>query len=115
MKPTVEMVLRQNLKVLKLSTMDSRLEEHIRQASQTHQSYTARKQAKEPHAECQGVAGRRSRHGGKNFRRVGFCLSHSDCPTGSLRHSGKSRRRLIGIVVERKKSLTFMNILFHDE
>lgn len=39
MKPTVEMVLRQNLKALKLSTMFSRLEEHIRQASETHQSY----------------------------------------------------------------------------
>ncbi len=39
MKATVEMVLRQNLKELKLSTMFSRLEEHIRQASQTQQSY----------------------------------------------------------------------------
>jgi DNA replication protein DnaC len=39
MKPTVEMVLRQNLKALKLSTMFSRLEEHIRQASQSQQSY----------------------------------------------------------------------------
>ena len=39
MKPTVEMVLRQNLKALKLSTMFARLDEHIRQASHTHQSY----------------------------------------------------------------------------
>jgi DNA replication protein DnaC len=39
MKPTVEMVLRQNLKQLKLSTMFTRLAEHIRQASETHQSY----------------------------------------------------------------------------
>ena len=39
MKPTVEMVLRQNLKALKLSTMFSRLEEHVRQASEAHQSY----------------------------------------------------------------------------
>ena len=39
MKTTVEMVLRQNLKALKLSTMFSCLEEHSRQASQTHQSY----------------------------------------------------------------------------
>ena len=39
MKTTVEMVLRQNLKALKLSTMFSCLEEHIRQASQSHQSY----------------------------------------------------------------------------
>lgn len=39
MKATVEMVLRQNLKALKLSTMFSRLEEHSRQASQTQQSY----------------------------------------------------------------------------
>jgi DNA replication protein DnaC len=39
MKPTVEIVLRQNLKALKLSTMFSRLEEHIRQASETHESY----------------------------------------------------------------------------
>ncbi len=39
MKPTVEMVLRQNLKALKLSTMFTRLEEHIRQASEAHQSY----------------------------------------------------------------------------
>jgi DNA replication protein DnaC len=39
MKPTVEMVLRQNLKALKLSTMSSRLEAHIRQASETQQSY----------------------------------------------------------------------------
>jgi DNA replication protein DnaC len=39
MKATVEMVLRQNLKALKLSTVFTRLEEHIRQASATHQSY----------------------------------------------------------------------------
>lgn len=39
MKATVEMVLRQNLKALKLSTMSSRLEEHVRQASESHQSY----------------------------------------------------------------------------
>lgn len=39
MKPTVEMVLRQNLKALKLSTMSSRLEAHIRQATETQQSY----------------------------------------------------------------------------
>lgn len=39
MKATIEMVLRQNLKSLKLSTMFTRLEEHIRQASETHQSY----------------------------------------------------------------------------
>lgn len=39
MKPTVEMVLRQNLKALKLSTMSSRLDEHIRQASEGQQSY----------------------------------------------------------------------------
>lgn len=39
MKPTIEMVLRQHLKTLKLSTMYTRLEEHIRQASETHQSY----------------------------------------------------------------------------
>ena len=39
MKPTVEMVLRQNLKALKLSTMSSRLEQHIRQASEAHESY----------------------------------------------------------------------------
>lgn len=41
MKATVEMVLRQNLKVLKLSTVSSRLEAHIRQASEAHQSYEA--------------------------------------------------------------------------
>jgi DNA replication protein DnaC len=39
MKATVEMVLRQNLKALKLSTVFSCLEEHVRQASQIHQSY----------------------------------------------------------------------------
>ncbi len=39
MKATIEMVLRQNVKSLKLSTMFTRLEEHIRQASETHQSY----------------------------------------------------------------------------
>ncbi len=39
MKATIEMVLRQNLKALKLSTMFTRLEEHIRQANATHQSY----------------------------------------------------------------------------
>jgi DNA replication protein DnaC len=39
MKPTVEMVLRQNLKALKLSTVFTRLEEQIRQASATQQSY----------------------------------------------------------------------------
>ena len=39
MKPTVEMVLRQNLKAVKLSTMVSRLEDPIRQASASHQSY----------------------------------------------------------------------------
>lgn len=39
MEPTVTMVLRQNLKALKLSTMSSRLEEQVRQSSETHQSY----------------------------------------------------------------------------
>ena len=39
MKATVKMVLRQNLKALKLSTMFSCLEEHVRQASQAQQSY----------------------------------------------------------------------------
>ncbi len=39
MKPTVEMVLRQNLKALRLSTMFSCLEEHVRQANQAHPSY----------------------------------------------------------------------------
>ncbi len=39
MKPTVEMVLRQNLKALRLSTMFSCLEERVRQANQAHPSY----------------------------------------------------------------------------
>jgi len=39
MKTTVEMVLRQNLKSLNLSTMVTRLADHLRQASETHQSY----------------------------------------------------------------------------
>ncbi len=39
MKPTVEMVLRQNLKALRLSTIFSCLEEHVRQANQSHPSY----------------------------------------------------------------------------
>ena len=39
MKAAIEMVLRQNLKELKLSTMFSCLAEQLRQASETHQSY----------------------------------------------------------------------------
>jgi DNA replication protein DnaC len=39
MKATIEMVLKQNLKELKLSTMFTCLAEHIRQARETHQSY----------------------------------------------------------------------------
>jgi DNA replication protein DnaC len=39
MKAAVEMVLRQNLKELKLSTMFTCLDEQIRQAGETHQSY----------------------------------------------------------------------------
>ncbi len=39
MKATIEMVLRQNLKELKLSTMFSCLAEQLRQANETHQSY----------------------------------------------------------------------------
>jgi DNA replication protein DnaC len=39
MKTAVEMVLRQNLKALKLSTMFTCLAEQIRQASESHQSY----------------------------------------------------------------------------
>jgi DNA replication protein DnaC len=39
MKAAIEMVLRQNLKELKLSTMFSCLAEHLRQASDTHLSY----------------------------------------------------------------------------
>ena len=39
MKATTEMVLMHNLKALKLSTMFTCLAEHLRQASETHQSY----------------------------------------------------------------------------
>jgi DNA replication protein DnaC len=39
MKAAIEMVLKQNLKDLKLSTMFSCLAEHLRQASEAHQSY----------------------------------------------------------------------------
>jgi DNA replication protein DnaC len=39
MKAAIEMVLRQNLKELKLSTMFSCLAEQLRQANETHQSY----------------------------------------------------------------------------
>ena len=39
MKAAIEIVLEQNLKALKLSTMFSCLAEHLRQASEAHQSY----------------------------------------------------------------------------
>lgn len=39
MKTTVELVLRQNLKALKLSTMFTELAGQIRQATESHQSY----------------------------------------------------------------------------
>ena len=39
MKAAIEMVLRQDLKALKLSTMSTCLAEHIRQANESHQSY----------------------------------------------------------------------------
>lgn len=39
MQAAIEMVLRQNLKELKLSTIFSCLAEHLRQANETHQSY----------------------------------------------------------------------------
>lgn len=39
MEAAIEMVLKQNLKALKLSTMFSCLTDHLRQASETHQSY----------------------------------------------------------------------------
>jgi hypothetical protein len=51
----------------------------------------------------------------RDFRRAGFCLSNSGRPSGSLRHSGKTRRQVLLIVVGRKKPLTFMSILFDDE
>ncbi len=39
MTPAIEIVLKQNLKDLKLSTMFSCLAEHTRQARESHQSY----------------------------------------------------------------------------
>ena len=45
--------------------------------------------------------------GRKDFRRAGFCLSHSGRPPGSLRHSGKKRHHAYFNCCEREKIIDF--------